>query len=192
MKEKLIQEKQMNTQLTNQEKPSLVSVIAWMTLVSGIVNLGFGIVAFTTFIGWICAPVSVLPIILGAFELVYSAKLLSNPIQPIRPSTSIAVFEIASVLYGNIFSIVVGILALVFYNDTVVKNYFAHLNGTLPPESVTPPAPTSLPEPEPAPVIASPMRIEEPEMTPAEEPIAPQPEETPDKPKRVPRKVAKK
>ena len=173
-----------------QQKPTLVSVVAWMTLVSGIVNLFWGFAAsgtaIATIVGVICTPLTILPTILGVFELIYAAKLFSNPPQAIQPSTNIAVFEIASVLAGNVFSMAVGILALVFYNDNVVKDYFARLNGTLPPEPVTPPAPASLPDPEPAPVI------QEPEMTPAEEPLAPQPEETPDKPKRVPRKVAKK
>jgi hypothetical protein len=71
----------------------------------------------------------------------------------------------------------VGILALVFYNDAVVKDYFASLNGTLPAEPTPTPAPASLPDPEPAPAS------HEPSST---------PEEKPAKPKRAPRKVAKK
>ena len=143
----------MNTQFTNEPKPTLVNVIAWMTLASGIVNIGWGIVAFTTFIGVICAPLSALPIILGAFELVYAAKLLSTPSQPTGPSTNLAVFEIVAILYGNFFSLVVGILALVFYNDVTVRDYFARLNGTtslapVPPVPAAPPAPILDPSPE--------------------------------------------
>ena len=148
------------------QKPNIVQIIAWTILASGIVNIGFGIAAFTTFFGWICAPVSVLPIILGAFELVYAAKLLGSPPQPVTPSTNIATFEIASILYGNVFSMAVGILTLVFYNDTVVKDYFAQLNGTFPAEAQ--PAPLS--DPEPAPAIEKPV---------------------PAKPKQPPRKLAK-
>jgi hypothetical protein len=75
----------------------------------------------------------------------------------------------------NIFSMVVGILALVFYNDIAVKDYFARLNGTLTPEPFsTPPSPASPPEPEPAPVMEE----------------LPQPEETPAPAKRI-RKMAK-
>jgi hypothetical protein len=181
----------METQLTNQEKPTLVNVIAWMTLASGIVNLFWGLIAsFTvlaTLVGVVCTPFTILPTILGIFEIIYAAKLLSNPPQATQPSTTIAILEIVCILAFNAFSVVVGILALVFYNDVTVREYFARLNGTLAP--VAPAAPVApivpVPAPEPAPVASE-------EITPAEESPAPQsaPEETPQKPKR-PRKVAK-
>jgi len=173
-----------------QQKPNLVSVIAWLTLTSGIVNLFWGFAAsgtaLATLVGVICTPFTILPTILGVFELIYAAKLFSNPPQIQQPSTNIAVFEIASVLTGNVFSMAVGILALVFYNDTVVKNYFAGLNGTLTPAPATPLTPASFSEPIPVPVFeepAAPAELESP---------APQPEEPPVQPKRTPRKVAKK
>lgn len=194
----------MNAQF-NQEKPTLVHVIAWMTLVSGIVNLFWGLAAsgtaLATIVGIICTPITILPTILGVFELIYAAKLLSSPAQPVKPSTNIAVFEIACVLAGNVFSMAVGILALVFYNDTVVKDYFVRLNApggdaAFPPVNVTPPAvpPASVPAPEPfdsaqdkpAPVM------QEPPAPPVEESPVPPAEETPEKPIRAPRKVAKK
>ncbi len=158
----------------NPTKPTLIHVIAWTTLASGVVNILFGITALGTFIGFICAPFSILPIILGAFELVYAAKLFGT--QPIKPSTNIAVFELACILFGNVFSMAVGILSLVFYNDTIVKDYFARLNGFREPATATPPAPASLPEPPPAP--------------PVEELPAP-PVKSPAKPKPTPRKMAK-
>ena len=176
-----------------QQKPTLVHVIAWTTLVSGIVNLFWGFAAsgtvLATIIGVICTPITILPTILGIFELIYAAKLFSNPPQAVQPSTNIAVFEIATVLTGNVFSMAVGILSLVFYNDAVVKEYFARVNGTVsvgevPAEPATPLTPASLPNPEPAPAI------EEPAAPPTEE--APAAEDKPKKPKRTPRKVAKK
>src|SRR5215510_12637109 len=119
--------------IMNTNKPTLVNVIAWTTLASGIVNLFWGIAAshtaLATVIGFVCVPITILPTILGVFELIYAAKLFSNPPQEIKPSTNIAVFEIACVVIGNVFSMAVGILSLVFYNDTVVKDYFARLNG---------------------------------------------------------------
>lgn len=170
-----------------QQKPTLVQVIAWMTLVSGVVNLFWGFAASgtapATIVGVICTPLTILPAVLGVFELIYAAKLFSNPPQSVKPSTNIAVFEIAAVLAGNVFSMAVGILALVFYNDAEVKNYFARLNGPLPPEPATPPAPASLPAPETAPAS------EEPAAAPEESPALQGP---PAKPKRAPRKVAKK
>ena len=136
----------MNTHYSTQEKPTLVNVIAWMTLASGVTNLIWGVAAsgaaLATVVGIICIPFTILPTILGVFEIVYAAKLFSNPAQPVQPSTNIAVFEIASVLTGNVFSMVVGILALVFYNDTIVKDYFARLNGIFAPAtSIVPVAP---------------------------------------------------
>ena len=153
----VIQEKDMNSQFTNQQKPTLVNIIAWMTLASGIVNLFWGIaasgavIASTIGIGVICTPITILPTVLGIFEIIYAAKLMSNPPQQIQPSTNIAILEIVCVLVGNIFAVVVGILALVFYNDLTVKDYFAHLNGTLAPSESLVPAPlASTLEPESA------------------------------------------
>ena len=140
----------MNTQYNTLEKPTLVNVIAWMTLASGVTNLIWGVAAsgtaLATVVGIICIPFTILPTILGVFELIYAAKLFSNPAQPVQPSTNIAVFEIASVLTGNVFSMVVGILALVFYNDTLVKDYFARLNGILAPATPIVPSAPIVPE----------------------------------------------
>ncbi len=170
-----------------QPKPVLINVIAWTTLASGIVNLFWGLAAtgtvLATIIGVICVPLTILPTVLGIFELIYAAKLFSNPAQPVQPSTNIAVFEIACVLTGNAFAMAVGILSLIFYNDTVVKDYFAHLNETLKPVIVTPVEPASMPQPEIAPASEEP-GLSEAEPNP--------PAETPSGPKRAPRKVAKK
>lgn len=177
-----------------QQKPTLVNVIAWSTLASGIVNLVWGLAAsgtaLATIVGVICTPITILPSILGVFEILYAAKLLSNPPQPVRPSTNIAIFEIAAVITGNVFSMVVGILSLVFYNDQIVKDYFARLNGALPPEPLPPvtPVPTAPPAP-PAPIvdpIPDPLTGEAP--APAEEPSVPEPEppEDPGTPKSPP------
>jgi len=171
----------------NTQKPTLVHAIAWMTLTSGVVNLFWGLAAsgtaLATIVGVICTPITILPTILGVFELIYAAKLFSNPPQALQPSTNLAIFEIASVLSGNVFSMAVGILAMVFYNDALVKDYFASLNGTPPSEPSTPPAPASLPDPEPAPASEKPIVSEEREQ---------KPKKTPAKPKQAPRKVAKK
>jgi hypothetical protein len=172
----------MNTQLTNQQKPALVQVIAWMTLASGIVNLFWGIIAsltaLATIVGIVCIPLTILPTILGVFELIYAAKLLSNPAQPVLPSTNIAVLEIVTILMGNVFSMVVGILALVFYNDLVVKDYFAGLNGMPAPAApIVPVEPDSTPAPNPAPVMS------EPAVEPVDVAPSPQPDETADEPK---------
>jgi hypothetical protein len=114
-------------------KPGLFTAIAVMTLTSGIINLFWGFIASATalgtLIGIICLPITILPTILGIFEIIYSAKLLSNPPEPVQPSQPIAIFQILTFIYGNIFSMVVGILNFIFYNDISVKRYFAQING---------------------------------------------------------------
>lgn len=121
--------------MNTEQKPGLVTAIAVMTLISGIINLFWGFVASATaigsFFGIVCLPIAILPTILGVFEIVYAAKLLSTQPQPVQPSTSIAIFQILTFLMGNIFSMVVGILALIFYNDLTVKNYFSRMNNPI-------------------------------------------------------------
>jgi len=132
----------MNTELSNfspasnaLQKPGMVQAITIMTLINGILNILAGLsltaaVAISTmFIGLLCAPVTILPSVLGIFEILYAVKLLSNPPQPVKPSQTIAILEICCILFGDILSLVVGVLALVFYNDVTVKTYFARINN---------------------------------------------------------------
>jgi hypothetical protein len=127
------------------QKPGLFNAIVAMTLASGLVNLFWGVAASAaamhTVIGIICVPITILPTVLGIFEVIYAARLLSAPQQAARPSPAIAGFEIACIVTGNVFSMVVGILSLVFYNDAAVSAYFAGLNGL--------PAPAEPREPRP-------------------------------------------
>lgn len=174
----------MNTSITEQ-KPGLFTAIALMTLTSGIINLFWGFIASATalgtLVGIVCLPITILPTILGVFEIIYAAKLLSSQPQPIQPSQSIAVFEILTFFIGNIFSMVVGILVLIFYNDLTVKEYFARINGTAPATVTVTPVPAP-----PAPVE----QIEElPTPVESETAAPPEPVEEPAKPKRI-RKVA--
>jgi hypothetical protein len=149
----------MNTTYPNQ-KPGLFTAIAVMTLTSGVVNLFWGFIASATalgtFIGIICLPITILPTILGIFEIIFAAKLLSAQPEPVKPSQSLAVFQILTFLMGNIFSMVVGILTLIFYNDISVKEYFAQINGKVTispvpiepdPEALTAPVEPAISEP---------------------------------------------
>jgi len=125
----------MSTPQNTSEKPGMFTALSIMTLVSGIINIIYGlsitllIVVGTIGLGLLCAPVTILPTILGIFEILYAIKLLSNPQQPVQFSQAIAIMEICCVITGNVLSTVAGILALVFYNDSSVKAYFARING---------------------------------------------------------------
>lgn len=150
----------------SQQKPGLITAIAVMTLSSGIINLFWGFVASATalgtIIGVVCLPITILPTILGVFEIIYAAKLLSVQPQPVQPSPSIAVFEIITFLMGNIFSMVVGILALIFYNDLAVKDYFSRLNGQPAPASSVPAPVLPKPVDPPFETLPAPDEIESP------------------------------
>jgi len=117
------------------EKPTQVTTIAILTLISGITNIlaGLGwtsaIVLGTLGIGLICAPITILPAVLGIFEIIYAAKLLPDPPKPVKPSQLLAIFQIVAILCGNVISLVTGIIALVFYNDPKVQQYFTQLNS---------------------------------------------------------------
>ena len=188
----------MNTTYPNQ-KPAMVSAIAVMTLVSGIINLFWGFVASATalgtIVGIVCLPITILPTILGVFEIIYAAKLLSAQPEGVKPSQPIAVFEILMLFYFNVFSLIVGILTLIFYNDPTVKEYFARINGTgtMAP-APAPSAPVEQPEELPAPIeqpeeLPAPAEVEPVTPEPVVEPVPPEPVENPAKPKRT-RKVA--
>ena len=116
-------------------KPGMVQAIAVMTLVNGILNILWalgataGIILGTLGIGILCAPITILPVILGIFEIIYAEKLLANPPKPTEPSQLIAILEIACVIAGNGISLVIGILSLVFYSQPEVQAFFSELNA---------------------------------------------------------------
>jgi hypothetical protein len=124
----------MSTYPSTSEKPGMVTALSIMTLINGILNIIWAlgatasIVLGTLGIGLLCAPITILPAVLGIFEIIYAANLMANPPKPVKPSMTLAILEICCILVGNVISLVVGILALVFYNDPSVKNYFAQLN----------------------------------------------------------------
>lgn len=116
-------------------KPNNVNTLGIITLVSGISNLGYGLfvtgtVALSTLgIGLLCAPIFMLPAILGVFELIYASKLMSNPPVPTRPNQTLAILEICGLLTGNFIAVIAGIVALVLYNDRQVIDYFAQFKA---------------------------------------------------------------
>jgi hypothetical protein len=117
-----------------EQKPDRLTAIAVMTLISGIINLFWSIGIFllvaafgvgTLLIGCVCLPLGVYPLVLGILEITYATKLLRNPISPaLKPAYHFAVMEIIDMLFGNIFALIVGVAALILYNDVAIRRYF--------------------------------------------------------------------
>lgn len=107
--------------------------MAVLTLISGISNIvyplivGLVIVLGTFFVGAIYLPIIIPPIVLGIFEISYALDLMKDPVAVKEPNQVIAILEVVAILFGNVLSAIVGIVALVFYNDQSVKEYFANL-----------------------------------------------------------------
>lgn len=118
-------------------KPSKVQTMAILVLINGIINIVWGgilallIIVGTIGIGLLCAPILILPMVLGVVEIVYALNLMADPPKVKEPSLAIAILEICSLLFANLFGVITGVLSLVFLNEEEVKRYFA---------SLTPPA----------------------------------------------------
>lgn len=116
------------------QKPGKVQAIAIMTLVNGILNIlvgisiTFGVVLGTFGLGLLCAPVTIIPSVLGIFEIIGASKLMASPPRKFKVQT-IAIMEIVCIIVGNLPSLVIGILNLVFYNDPETRMYIDSLPG---------------------------------------------------------------
>jgi hypothetical protein len=111
-------------------KSQKVQVIGILMLISGIANvlIGLGLVAglALSLVLICCAPVGLLPMALGVFELIYAIRLLGTGAepQPYQRVQIIAILEIVSILAGNFISLVIGIVNLVLLNDPEVRPSF--------------------------------------------------------------------
>jgi hypothetical protein len=118
------------------QKPGMVTAIAVMTLVNGILNIlwsvGFACAVLSFFwavLPLLCLPLAIYPLVLGILEIIYAAKLIPNPPKPTQPAKWLAIMEICDIVVVDVPSLVIGILSLVFYNDSRVQAYFAALNS---------------------------------------------------------------
>jgi hypothetical protein len=123
-------------------KPGKIQLIAIFSLVNGIINILYGIIliiGFLTFgistlgfgliLGIVCCPLSIAPIVLGIFEILYASKLISNPPKPVQPGKTLAILDIVCIIFGNMLSLAAGIVMLVMYNDPEVLDWFDELNN---------------------------------------------------------------
>jgi hypothetical protein len=110
------------------QKPGYVQAIAIMCLVDGILNILWGGgLALTFTLGLVtvcCAPLGLYPVVLGIFEIVYATQILPDPIRAAKPARYLAIMQIINIISGDLISLAVGIISLVFYNDPRVQAYF--------------------------------------------------------------------
>jgi len=125
-------------------KPAKVTAIAVLTLVDGVFNvlfaagLFFGLLAFgvSTFgCGCILLPLGLYPLALGIIELVYGTQILPQDPREVSPARWLAILQVVNVLFGQVLSVVAGILALVFLDDPEVRAWFARRAPWTPPGS---------------------------------------------------------
>lgn len=112
-------------------KPTKLQTMAVLVLVNGILNIVWGgilaLLGVLSLIGILCAPLLILPMVLGVFELIYAINLMAEPPKVKEPSQAIAILEICDIVFLNVFSVVVGILSLIFISDEEIKEYFDSL-----------------------------------------------------------------
>jgi hypothetical protein len=109
-------------------KPGYVQAISIMCLVDGILNIlwggGLAVILICGCFTVCFAPLGIYPVVLGILEILYAVKLLPTPIQPVRPAQYLAIMQIVNIITGNVISLAIGIISLVFYSDAKVKAYF--------------------------------------------------------------------
>lgn len=117
-------------------KPDRLTAVILLTLISGGFNVfaalagTFAVVTGTLGIGLICcAPLTLLPGVLGVFEVLYAFKLMAYPPRPMRPDPTLAVLEICCIIFGNVIALIAGIVALIFYNEPDIRAYFERINA---------------------------------------------------------------
>lgn len=113
--------------------PAKITTIGILCLVDGILNILYGLAAIfglaffgiaTLGIGCLLLPLGLYPLVLGVLGMIYGIKLLSTPPRPAGPARWLAVMQIVNVLWGNVISLVVGIVNLVLFTDREVVAFF--------------------------------------------------------------------
>ena len=114
-------------------KPGKITAIGVLTLICGITHsiqaffaipFVIGLGAATFGIGCLLIVIPALLMTFGIFEIIRGSKLLANPLQIPKPSNTIPIMQIISISFFNPLPVVTGILALVFFNDPAVKEYW--------------------------------------------------------------------
>jgi len=109
-------------------KPGKVQAITIMCLVDGILNvllsLSLTCSAIFSIIGILFVPLTLYPGVLGILEIVYASQLLADPPRIRKPAQYLAIMQICNIVVGDVISLIIGIMSLVFYSDYEVRAYF--------------------------------------------------------------------
>jgi hypothetical protein len=118
--------------ISHTNKPGRIQTLAILCLVDGALNIIWAISLagglIVSLVGILCLPVALYPLTLGILEIIYGAKLAANPPKVNKPAQYLAIMQIGNILVGDVISLVVGILSLVFYGDPDIKAYFASIS----------------------------------------------------------------
>jgi hypothetical protein len=162
-------------------KPDKLGAIAVLTLVDGILNVVYGLSwlfgifvfgASTCGLGCLFVPLGAYPLVLGILEILYASRLLPDPPRDAEPARWLAVMQIINVLWGQVLSLVVGILLLIFFDDPEVRDYLERFRARSAPAG--PPSTATYMESRPTPPPAPP------QPTPGADAAAPTAEPTAD------------
>lgn len=121
---------ELQTTTTPRAKPQKLQWVGILMLVSGAINLSVGIglvIGLTLSIVLICcAPLGALPLALGVFEIIYGVRLISDSREPVERQTlqTVAILEVATLVFSNLVCGVIGIVNLVLLSDSEVTAYF--------------------------------------------------------------------
>ena len=126
------------------EKPGKATAIAINTMVGGILAILGGIaymiyyflvVLATLGIGLCMLPIILFPIysiVMGIMALIKGIQLLgSNPIPAYETAKTTSIMQIVNIICGDLVNLTLGILNLVFLNDTEVKNWIRSQGGNV-------------------------------------------------------------
>lgn len=119
------------------QKPGKVQAIAIMALVDGILNVLYGLFLLLfagiplalTIVGLCAVPFLFYPIVVGVMGIIYGMKMVEQRPVGAQPHKTLAIMQIVNILFGNLLSLVAGIISLVFYNEEEVQAYYRSLGG---------------------------------------------------------------
>lgn len=110
-------------------KPGRIQLLAIIYLVDGFLNIGWGFTIifglFSSVIGFLCFPIGFYPIAIGIIEFVYAIKLLGDPVRLEKAPYMVSVLQLTTVIVLDPIGLILGIISLLIYNTSKVKEYFS-------------------------------------------------------------------